>query len=129
MSRGVIYAWITLFLLARRRRNVKHHYNRLITEILNLRVPGPDIYGTETYVLKSNSIITMPGDALAPNGATPSEGIVLTTKVQHFQSSFFVCLLFLIICVLHAAIQNCQRDVPVLWVLTMWITELIFEMG
>ena len=40
------------------------------------------------YIPDPNFITTMPADALAPDGARPSAGIVLTTKLERFSSTF-----------------------------------------
>ena len=63
----------------------ERHNSSVIAMELHLSCTNPSI-----YVWDQNLVIPVPEDALAPNGARPSAGTVLTTKLDIF--SFQVSL-------------------------------------
>ena len=74
--------------------------------------PHPHIY------TGPNLVIIMPADALAPNGARPSAGTVLITKLDMSSCKFISWPVFLYhLCGPHNAIQNSWRNLTGLWVL------------
>ena len=80
--------------------------------------------------LCSSLVITVPADALVPNGAEPSAGAVLTTKLDKVLSMFF--LLALILVNFWWYIQNGHRDLTESWwlndkVLYHWSTAVMIQ--